>query len=102
MDTMDEAPNLANNVRIKSKRFLRDSELEEEYGECTQQRHKHSNALLLSLILTSSLSPFLHAHLHPDILTPPFPTVPGLPGMQEDPTEMHLPAGIDLFNPLML
>lgn len=34
LDTMDEAPNLANNVRIKSRRFLRDYEVEDEVGKC--------------------------------------------------------------------
>jgi hypothetical protein len=32
LDTMDEAPNLTNNVRIKSKRFLRDYEVEDDVG----------------------------------------------------------------------
>jgi hypothetical protein len=32
LDTTDEAPNLANNVRIKSRRFLRDYETEEDIG----------------------------------------------------------------------
>ena len=34
LDTTDEAPNYANNVRIKSKKFLRDAEAEEEAGTC--------------------------------------------------------------------
>lgn len=38
LDTTDEAPNLANNVRIKSKRFLRDYEVEDDVGECCNMR----------------------------------------------------------------
>ena len=33
LDTLDEAPNLANNVRIKSRRFLRDNEVDDEVGK---------------------------------------------------------------------
>ena len=35
IDTLDEAPNHANNVRIKSKRFLREAELEDEAAGAT-------------------------------------------------------------------
>lgn len=37
LDTTDEAPNLANNVRIKSKRFLRDYEVEDDVGTSLSQ-----------------------------------------------------------------
>ncbi len=56
LDTTDEAPNMANNVRIKSRRFLRDYEVDDDVAPGAGDKDKEDPVDLILMTVNTAIS----------------------------------------------